>query len=162
MEKKINDSCISCSYTTGKDQSVGGQIYATQHWIVEHAFGMSLPGFLILKTKRHIEEADELHPAEAREMGMVLQKVTSAIRFVTGAQKVYILKFGEGVRHLHFWVFPRTAAVRRQIGIGPKAVALISKQYKVGDMTAQNIKAIGRTAKAIQIFLNKKKTRTTT
>lgn len=106
--------CVSCEIVAGKRMEPGGVIYENQYWHVGTA--LSSPavwrGFLIIKLKRHCEHLSELTPDEALALGPVVRSTCSALTDVLHPAKVYVCSFGDGVKHIHFWVLPRPADMR--------------------------------------------------
>ena len=78
-------------------------------WRLAHAFGTSLPGWLVAVPTRHVTALDELEPAEAGQMGEILQRASRALREVFECEKAYFVFFAEqeGFGHLHVHVIPR-------------------------------------------------------
>ena len=105
--------CLSCDLLAGRRTEPGGTIYEDEHW---HVVSMVAPvywrGFLSLKLKRHCEHIADLTPAEAASLGPVLQATCQALTRVLKSAKVYVCSFGEGVKHIHFWVLPRPPEMR--------------------------------------------------
>jgi diadenosine tetraphosphate (Ap4A) HIT family hydrolase len=63
-------------------------------------------GFAHLETVRHVPYLTDLEGEEAATLGPTLARVTSTLKFVTGAELVYVYVFGERVAHLHFNLAP--------------------------------------------------------
>jgi diadenosine tetraphosphate (Ap4A) HIT family hydrolase len=105
--------CLSCDLLTGRRTEPGGTIYENEHW---HVASIVAPvfwrGFLIVKLKRHCEQLTDLTPAEAASLGPVLQATCQALTQVLQPAKVYVCSFGDGVKHIHFWVLPRPSEMR--------------------------------------------------
>jgi diadenosine tetraphosphate (Ap4A) HIT family hydrolase len=76
---------------------------------VAHAFGTSLPGWMVVFPRRHLVTLDELTPGEAADLGPLLRDLTLALRTVLRCDKTYVALFAEaeGFHHLHFHVIPR-------------------------------------------------------
>lgn len=72
---------------------------------------MLLPGYLVIKLKRHCEDLAELTPEEAAALGSVVRRVCSAACKVVGPERVYVCSWGEGVRHVHFHVIPQPSGM---------------------------------------------------
>ena len=85
------------------------EIEVSGTWRIAHAFGTSLPGWLVVVPMRHVAALDELEPAEAGQLGEVLRRASKALRVVTGCEKAYFVFFAEqeGFAHLHVHVIPR-------------------------------------------------------
>lgn len=65
----------------------------------------------MLVTRRHLEANDELSDDEAIELGLLLQRVSAALKEVTGCIKTYVIQFNESPDHphIHIHVVPRMA-----------------------------------------------------
>jgi diadenosine tetraphosphate (Ap4A) HIT family hydrolase len=106
--------CLSCDIVAGKRVEPGGVIYENAYW---HVGTMGDPpvvwrGFLAIKLKRHCEQLAELTPEEATALGPLIKSTCSALAEVLKPAKVYVCSFGEGVKHVHWWVLPRPAGMR--------------------------------------------------
>jgi diadenosine tetraphosphate (Ap4A) HIT family hydrolase len=100
--------CLSCDIVSGIRSEPGGVIYEDDHWHV----GSIMPpvvwqGFLIVKLKRHCEHVAELTPEEAASLGPVITVTCAAVQEVLKPAKVYVCSFGDGIKHIHFWILPR-------------------------------------------------------
>jgi diadenosine tetraphosphate (Ap4A) HIT family hydrolase len=112
MEQLIA-GCLSCDVVAGRRMEPGGVIYEDEHWHV----GSIMPpvvwqGFLIVKLKRHCEHVAELTADEAASLGPVLGATCRAVSEVLRPAKVYVCSFGDGVKHIHFWILPRPPEMR--------------------------------------------------
>ena len=86
----------------------------TASGIVSHHTGpFTDPGELIVKTRRHCESLAELTPAEADALGPLLRAGVGALERVVVAERIYAVSFNERIRHVHFLLLPRTAAMPR-------------------------------------------------
>ena len=118
-------TCHTCALVAARDAGDAppwDSIHRTPFWDVAHAFNTSLPGWLVLVTRRHIEAIDELTDEEAAELGVLLRRTSAALRDVTGCVKTYVMQFAEaeGHSHVHFHIVPRMAdqpEERRSVGI---------------------------------------------
>jgi diadenosine tetraphosphate (Ap4A) HIT family hydrolase len=104
--------CLSCDIVAGRILQPGGTIYEDEFWNV----GSILPpvvwrGFMIIKLKRHCEHLSELTPREAAALGAVIQAASLAVMDVLQPARVFVCSFGDGVRHVHFWVLPRPSHI---------------------------------------------------
>jgi diadenosine tetraphosphate (Ap4A) HIT family hydrolase len=105
--------CVSCEIVAGKQVEPGGVIYQNEHWHVGTVRSQPVvwPGFLIVKLKRHCEHLAQLTPQEAASLGPVIQSTCAALVEVLQPAKVYVCSFGDGVKHVHFWVLPRPSTI---------------------------------------------------
>lgn len=112
MDEYAN-GCVSCDDLAGHRPEPGGVIYENAHW---HVGSVVAPvvwrGFLIIKAKRHCEHLAELTPEEAASLGPVVRATCAALTELLRPAKVYVCSFGDGVKHVHFWVLPRPPDMR--------------------------------------------------
>jgi diadenosine tetraphosphate (Ap4A) HIT family hydrolase len=107
---------VTRCYICDKNDEVGEllsweRVHVSSHWRLALAFDASLPGWLVLVPRRHVEGLDALTRAEAAEMGLLLRDASAALVEVTGCQRTYIMLFAEaeGFAHLHMHIVPRQA-----------------------------------------------------
>ena len=103
-------TCLSCAGNAAPaDLPPRERVYVGPTWRVAHAFGTSLPGWLVVVPRRHVIALDELTAAEAADLGPLLRALTAAMRAVLGCSKTYVALFAEaeGFEHVHFHVVPR-------------------------------------------------------
>jgi diadenosine tetraphosphate (Ap4A) HIT family hydrolase len=111
--KPFVPGCMSCDILTGRRTQPGGTIYEDEYWDVGSVVSPVVwHGFLIIKLKRHCEHLAELTSAEATALGPIIQATCQALQEVLHPGKVYICSFGDGVKHIHFWVLPRPATMK--------------------------------------------------
>jgi diadenosine tetraphosphate (Ap4A) HIT family hydrolase len=114
---------MACQLTAGGRDLVGGRISQSEHWVVEHCIGTLGVGTLILKPFRHIIGLDEMLPAEAADLGPLMQRTTSIIKDLTAADQVYACLWSHAdwrPIHIHFVLQPAWNALRsRYPGPGP-------------------------------------------
>jgi diadenosine tetraphosphate (Ap4A) HIT family hydrolase len=106
------NGCSACAEIAGALSAPGGIIFDDGLWFVSHHTGpYTDPGELIIKTRRHCESLSELTVAEAAALGPLLQTCVSAMAQVVVSERIYAVSFNERVRHVHFLLLPRTAAM---------------------------------------------------
>ncbi|CUS04994.2 conserved protein of unknown function [Candidatus Promineifilum breve] len=108
----MNQSCLTCELIARRDAAQApawDNIHRTAHWDLVHSYNTSLPGWLVLVARRHIEAIDELTDEEAAELGVLLRRASAALREVVGCAKTYVCQFAEQAEHphVHFHVIPR-------------------------------------------------------
>jgi diadenosine tetraphosphate (Ap4A) HIT family hydrolase len=105
-------SCLACDTIAGRVMPPGGVIFQNEHWLVDHAVSPApLTGFLIIKTKRHVEDIADLTLSEHASLGEAMSRTTKALRDVMAPERLYLASLGESVRHVHWLVVPRTAGL---------------------------------------------------
>jgi diadenosine tetraphosphate (Ap4A) HIT family hydrolase len=106
----MNKNCLVCETLAGKRKTPGGVIYENEYWLVDHILPpVFVLGCLIIKLKRHCEHLAELTVDEAEALGPLLQRVSETLQKLLSAEKVHVASYGEGIKHIHFIVTPRTA-----------------------------------------------------
>jgi diadenosine tetraphosphate (Ap4A) HIT family hydrolase len=87
------------------------EIEVSGRWRVAHAFGTSLPGWLVVAPTCHVTALQELAEEDASQLGRVLHRASRALCEVFGCDKTYVVFFAEaeGFAHLHIHVIPRMA-----------------------------------------------------
>ena len=104
--------CSICEQVAGRVTAPGGPIYDDGLWLVSHHTGPETdPGELIVQARRHCESLGELTAAEAAALGPVLRAAVGAIERVVRPERTYVATYGERVRHVHFFLLPRTRAL---------------------------------------------------
>lgn len=77
-------------------------------WVVRHhPLPAPLVGWTFLSTVRHVQGFADLDAAEVADVGPMLQRVSQAVRTLTGCDRVYAIAFGQGAPHLHVHLIPR-------------------------------------------------------
>ena len=105
-------SCPICDEVAGRRSAPGGPIYDDGLWLVSHHLGpYTDPGELIVKLRRHGESLGDLTDAETAALGPILQAAAAAVDRAIRPERVYVASFSERVRHVHFYVLPRTAGM---------------------------------------------------
>jgi diadenosine tetraphosphate (Ap4A) HIT family hydrolase len=106
------ERCSVCAEVAGRIVVPGGSIFENQWWIVAHHAGpWTDPGELIVKARRHCETLSELTPAEAGSLGPILRAAVAAVERAVQPERVYVACWGERVRHVHFFLLPRTRSL---------------------------------------------------
>jgi diadenosine tetraphosphate (Ap4A) HIT family hydrolase len=104
--------CSACAEIAGEVSAPGGIILDDALWFVSHHTGpYTDPGELIVKTRRHCESLSELTAQEAGALGPLLRACVAALTQVVVSERIYAVSFNERIRHVHFLLLPRTAAM---------------------------------------------------
>jgi diadenosine tetraphosphate (Ap4A) HIT family hydrolase len=144
------EGCSACAEIAGESSAPGGIIFDNGLWFVSHHTGAYTdPGELIAKTRRHCESLADLTSAEATALGPLLRACIGAMTQVVVSERVYAVSFNERVRHVHFLLLPRTAAMPRGHVISDIYRRIRTLLRKVG--LARNPTAEDRAAIAVRI-----------
>ena len=106
------ETCLVCRKQRGEWQTPGGAIYEDALVYVSHAQiregeETAFIGTLFVEPKRHADGMEDLTEEEAQAVGLSTSRVARALKTVTNADHIYILRFGHHVDHLHVWVVAR-------------------------------------------------------
>ena len=109
-------ACKTCELVADRDRGDApfwDCFYRTDYWDVVHKSETTLPGWLILVTRRHLNAIDQLNEAEAGELGVLIHQTSNALKEVVGCVKTYVIQFAEHPDHphVHFHIIPRMADV---------------------------------------------------
>ena len=128
-------TCFACDLMTGVEPLVGGRIFETGTWVVEHCMGPLGVGTLIVKPKRHILHVWELSSVELEEMGPLLGQASRVVRSTTDCSQAYVCLWSHGnfePVHIHFVVQPVHEALKADFAnAGP---ALQTRMFERGEM----------------------------
>jgi histidine triad (HIT) family protein len=106
------DACFTCEVNAAVRPTPGGPIFADGTWVADHGIPPILPGYVVLKPRRHVPDLADLTPEEAAGLGTVSRSVMAAIRAALQPERIYVCSFVESVpQHLHFHLLPRYATM---------------------------------------------------
>jgi len=71
-------------------------------------------GYLMAETKRHAPGLADLTDAEAQALGLLVARLSRALKACEGAEHVYAFVLGDGVPHVHVHVVPRYPGAPRE------------------------------------------------
>lgn len=102
-------ACHVCRENARDDLPPRERIVVTDHWRVCHAFDTSVEGWLVLDSLEHVEALHELPETAHAELGILLGRLSGALREEVGCAKTYVMLFSEadGFAHLHVHLVPR-------------------------------------------------------
>lgn len=103
------DDCLSCNVKLGKITTPGGILFENELISVTHSIPPAqCKGFMIVQPKRHVAHIADLTEAEVVAIAKAIRHTANSIKEVLAPEKVYVCSFGETVKHVHFYVIPRT------------------------------------------------------
>lgn len=102
--------CAICALHGDEAELAAHEVWRSDLWLLRHhPRPAPLPGWCLLDSRRHFGGPMDFAADEARQWGVVVQRASQLIREVTGCDRVYAIAFGEGARHLHLHLIPRSA-----------------------------------------------------
>jgi diadenosine tetraphosphate (Ap4A) HIT family hydrolase len=122
-------TCLFCDGAHLRAQDTARVVYEDDRFYVAHPLDEDEPtylGSLMAVTKRHVPSFAELTAEEAQALGLLLARVSRALKAATGAGHTYAYFFGEGFHHLHVFTVARydempAAYVRLDVEQWPEA-----------------------------------------
>ncbi len=126
--------CLPCDLEAAES---GAVVYRDANWSCEIADGYDVPGWFLLRLRRHAEGWGGPSAEELGEFGPISQQLATAIQSATGATNVYFLSFGENYPHFHFLVIARDAELAPEL----RGAAILS--LRTTDRDADAARAIG-------------------
>ena len=103
-------NCLFCNGAHLQAQDPAHVVYEDDRFYVAHPLEGEEPsylGSLMTVTKRHVPSFAELTVDEAQALGLLLSRVSRALKVATGAGHAYAYFFGEGFHHLHVFTVAR-------------------------------------------------------
>ena len=100
--------CPICIKQRG--EIVGEPVYQDDLVYAHHVYNREGPtflGYVRVETRRHAPSFAELTPAEAQAVGLLIARMSRALKVCAGADHVYAFFYGDHVPHLHVHVFAR-------------------------------------------------------
>jgi histidine triad (HIT) family protein len=102
--------CPFCKIQQGTEPPAGGPIYEDDLVYAQHADfddGPAYLGRLVVETRRHVPDFAELTADEAQAVGLLISRLSRALKRSTGAEKVYVEFYAEVTPHLHVFLTAR-------------------------------------------------------
>lgn len=103
-DKTAHTECLMCVTEDADETSI---VFRDELWAAEIVTGMEVPGWFVLRTRRHAERITGLDDAELDTLGRRARDLTAAVTEVTGAPATYLMVFGENHRHFHALITAR-------------------------------------------------------
>ncbi|KMY43975.1 HIT family hydrolase [Bacillus sp. FJAT-27916] len=103
-------SCFICEKHAGNIETAGVAIYEDQYLYVGHIDRNGRPNYLghiMIDLKRHVPTLAEMTIDEAKAFGVMMSRVSKALKESEGAEHIYSLVSGNSVPHLHMHLVAR-------------------------------------------------------
>jgi diadenosine tetraphosphate (Ap4A) HIT family hydrolase len=107
--------CLICSTEDAPEEY---RVFQDELWSAEVVAGYDVPGWFILRTRRHAELLTSLTDDELTSFGPRARDLVAAVQAATEAPAVYLMAFGENYRHFHVLVAARGAEVPENLRSG--------------------------------------------
>ena len=109
-------SCAICALHGNDAALAADEVWRSDLWLLRHhPQPAPLTGWCLLDSRRHCGGPLNFASDEASEWGVVVQRASQLVQQVTGCERVYAIAFGEGARHLHLHLIPRSVDDPRTI-----------------------------------------------
>jgi histidine triad (HIT) family protein len=107
----MND-CLICRKHRSEFPAPGGAIFQDELVYASHAHlsesqNQIYLGWLVVETRRHIPGLGDLNDQEAQATGLLIGRLSRALKAIQDAEHVYLFVLGHGVPHLHIHLLPR-------------------------------------------------------
>lgn len=90
-----------------EDADESRTVFRDELWAGEVVTGMEVPGWFVLRTRRHAELIIGLDETEVDTFARRARDLIAAVSEVTGAPATYLMVFGENHRHFHALITAR-------------------------------------------------------
>lgn len=88
--------------------------FVSAHSIIPIGENTTYLGIFFVEPKRHVTGWTELTEAEAQRVGLLIQRVSHALKAAERVEHIYTFTFGHHIDHLHVWVVPRYPGAPRE------------------------------------------------
>lgn len=102
------NGCAVCAMERVDEASV---VFRDELWAAEVMPGAEVPGWIVLRARRHAERITGLDDAESDSFGRRVRDLAAALTDVTGAPTSYLLAFCENHAHFHALITARNVDV---------------------------------------------------
>lgn len=116
------------------------EIYSNDNFVASQCATCNIPGYIIFETKQNVKFLHEI--SSISNMFEILAKIEKKLYRVLKPENIYIAKFGEECRKVHFHIFPRTKEITESYLKqfpnttnlnGPQIFDWARKEYKVNE-----------------------------
>lgn len=112
MSKQKSTECFVCRKHRGEILVPGGAIHEDDlvyggHAQIREGESTAYLGYLMVEPKRHAAGLADLTDTEAQTLGLVVARLSRALKATEDVEHVYAFVLGDDVAHLHVHVVPR-------------------------------------------------------
>lgn len=109
------ENCIICHVDDAEARAV---VFRDDLWACEVLPGYEVPGWFVLRARRHALGWQELDPAELETFGQRAQQLICAVSGVFAVPATYLVSFGESYPHFHCLIAARGDDVPEEYRLG--------------------------------------------
>lgn len=105
----MND-CFICNKHAGNIQTSGEMIYEDEYVFVGHIDtngNLNYLGHIMIDLKRHAPTLADMTMGEAKAFGVIMARISKALRVSENAEHIYSFVSGNAVPHLHMHLVAR-------------------------------------------------------
>src|ERR671933_439099 len=111
--------CFVCCKHRGEIQIPGGSIYEDElvyagHGAIPEGQPSMYLGYLFVEPKRHTPGLADLTDREAQALGLLVTRLSRALKTSEHAEHIYCFVLGDHVLHLHIHLVPRYPGTPRE------------------------------------------------
>lgn len=109
--------CFICRKHRGEIAVAGGAIYEDNLVYAGHIYSPEEPvylGYIMAELKRHTPDLAEQTDEEAQALGLLIARLSRALKQSEQAEHIYALVSGHGANHLHMHLIPRYPGTPRE------------------------------------------------
>lgn len=117
MDIHHTSDCFICRKHSGAAFVPGGFIYEDEYFHAMHLFAEPAPtylGYLMVESNRHVPGMADLSDEEAQAAGLLVTRLSRALKAIEGAEHVYVFVLGNAIPHLHIHVVARYPGTPRE------------------------------------------------
>jgi histidine triad (HIT) family protein len=106
----MNERCFICDKHAGAINTSGVKIYEDEYVYVGHIDRNGKPNYLghiMIDLKRHAPSLADMTTEEAQAFGVIMSRVSKALKESENAEHIYSLVSGNSVPHLHMHIVAR-------------------------------------------------------
>ena len=153
LGNEIKSECVGCAIVRGEVKLPGGIIYDGESIILAADPEIPIPGFLIIKSKRHIQSFAELTVDERAEIGNTIAIAERAIKDLKIAETVTLVQ-EERSKHFHIWIFPNQEWMLEKFGYGLQYLREINA-YARENASDEDVIRVIKVAEEIKEYMQK-------
>lgn len=119
LDNVLLTDCFICRKHRGEIQVPGGSIYEDDlvyagHGAIPEGESVMYLGYLFVEPKRHTAGLADLTDDEAQALGLLVTRLSRALKTSESAEHIYSLVLGDHVPHLHIHLVPRHPGTPRE------------------------------------------------